>query len=344
MRADEILQAMEQVDDELLERSETEGIRRKRRNRWRKWAAAAAGLALLLMTGILWNTGNVPDSERDSDNSGDNRQNPLAQMTEDTEQLSGEQQENGQAQDYATVAALLASAGDQEGVENEALKIARIDLEDQTAIYEGVYFSDSEALQESLGEPLPQESGEDWYLVAGHTDKQYLIHREESGNYTLWEFAYFDSTSYSYGDVLTGIYGLEDPADVEKIIVGPSRINNTDEGETLQEEIGVREISDPQEIAALYDIWASMSCYGGERWDLINNGAEDVDYQGAGEGGLEAVRQGRCLTVVTAKGEEIHRLKYTGISHMFYEYSGVAYEPLAEEAAAQVEAVLGIER
>lgn len=350
MRADEILRAMEYVDDEMLEKSEAAGVQPTRRFRWKRGCVLAAGLAIFLLLGVLWNAGYLGGAGGSSPGNGDGLQEPLAYQpggVGGTENISGEEEtENAfyekDAQDHVTVSALLASAGDQEGIVTQALKIARIETGGYTAIYEGIPFTDSAALEDSKGIQLSGEDDQSWYLIAGHEDKQYLIHQEEDGSYSLWEFAYFDSSSYPYADVLTRIYGLEDAADVAKIIVRPSNVNNTDAGKALQEEIGTQEISDPQEIASLYETWASMTCYGSNHWELIDNGSYDVDYQGEGEGGLDAIRQGRYLTIVTVRGEEIDRLKYTGISHMFYEYSGVAYDRLDEAAAAQVEAVLGI--
>lgn len=326
MRADEILRAMEYVDDEMLERSEAAGVQSFRRFRWKRWGVLAAGLALFVLLGVLWNAGYLRGAGDSVPGKSDGSQGPLAY----------------QPQNYVTMSTLLASAGDQTGIVNEALKIARIEIGDYTAIYEGIPFTDSAALENSKGIQLSGENGQGWYLIAGHVDKQYLIHQEEDGSYSLWEFAYFTCSAYSYADVLSQIYGLKDAADVAKIIVCPSNVNNTDEGKAVQEEMGTWEISDPQEIAALYEVWNSMTCYGSGRWDLIDTGSYDADYQGEGEGGLDAVRQGRYLTIVTTRGEEIDRLKYTGISHMFYEYSGVAYDRLDEDKAARVEAVLGI--
>lgn len=58
----------------------------------------------------------------------------------------------------------------------------------------------------------------------------------------------------------------------------------------------------------------------------------------------EAVRLGRSLTLVTDYGNEIDGLKYTAVSDMFYEYSGIAYNRLTAETADRVCRILHIEK
>ena len=57
---------------------------------------------------------------------------------------------------------------------------------------------------------------------------------------------------------------------------------------------------------------------------------------------VESVRQGRYLTFNLRNKSAIDGLKYTGISGMFYEYSGIAYNRLNDADKGTVEGIIGI--
>lgn len=56
----------------------------------------------------------------------------------------------------------------------------------------------------------------------------------------------------------------------------------------------------------------------------------------------DAVRLGRYLALTTIHGNVIDGLKYTAVSDVFYEFSGIAYDSLTQEQAAAVREALGI--
>ncbi len=113
-------------------------------------------------------------------------------------------------------------------------------------------------------------------------------------------------------------------------------MDGSDQGKALQQEIGEKTIEDRKEIEALYQVVASMTCLGSNRWDLVGLGGDEPQQM------LQAVQKGRYLTLVTVEEDEIDKLKYTGITGRFYQYSGVAYDVLEEKDREMVEETLGI--
>ena len=105
-------------------------------------------------------------------------------------------------------------------------------------------------------------------------------------------------------------------------------MDNTDAGKAAQAAIGTNTITDKKDIETIYQILSSLTCLGENRWDLIDYGDAEAETDGQSSSS-EAVWLGRSLTLTTGFGNEIDGLKYTAVSDMFYEYSGIAYEPLS---------------
>ena len=210
--------------------------------------------------------------------------------------------------------------------------------------YDGVYVKQpdagSDVLARSMGTAVPKTTG--WFAVSGHTDLQYLI-RNDGGAFSLWKFKCFDSEKYPYSDVLELVYGLNAADNIEAIEVCPSAMDNTDAGKAAQAAIGTTTITDKTDIGAVYQILSSLICFGEGRWDLIDCGNAEADAGGQSPSS-EAVWLGRSLMLVTDFGNEIDGLKYTAVSNMFYEYSGIAYEPLSAEQSSKLCGLLGIKQ
>ena len=208
---------------------------------------------------------------------------------------------------------------------------------------------------------------EDWYLPANTSELRYLIHEEEDGSYTLWEFSNFvvyneerleelkhnveqgelthlaefidrDYSPYSYGEVLETIYGITSAEDIRSVTVNPATMDNTDKGKKLQKQIGTHAVWKQEELEAFYQALSSSVCYGSDNWELI-----DLGDNGGEDGLLNSVRLCRYLTIELSNGATIDTLKYSAAGGQFYEYSGIAYEPLDTETAAAMNRMFQIE-
>lgn len=220
-----------------------------------------------------------------------------------------------------------------------AQELAFVPVGQYRGVYEKEASAESSVLAQSAGADIPDAQG--WSYVRGHSDMQYLI-RREGEEYSLWKFLCFDAEEYPYNDVLTMVYHIDSAEHISGIRIDPAAMDNTDAGKRIQEEIGSRTVTGRDSIGAFYQILSGMTCYGQNRWDRIDYGNVEADTEGR-SGSHEAVRLGRYLTIITDYGNEIDGLKYTAVSHMFYEFSGIAYEPLSEEDALTVDGILGVE-
>lgn len=133
------------------------------------------------------------------------------------------------------------------------------------------------------------------------------------------------------------IYNVHSVEDITKIIVSPANMDNSDEGLAIQDKIGTSIVTDEKAIEIIYNVLSGLTCYGGDNWEMIGLGDDTPSSM------LNQVRAGRYLTIVTSQGMEIDTLKYTGISGMFYEYGGIAYNTLTAEEKTEVEKILDIE-
>lgn len=319
MKRENISDALNLLDDEMIRH--TEMIRGRanhsKKTGRQKWVAAAACLCLVFVMGVFLSRGF---------------QNP-SQMSHTPENLPSAEPDK-----FVSISSLLAEHGAE--TEEMAEETATVPVEQYQGIYEKTASVESDILSESLGAAV--SGTEEWYAVLGHTDLQYLI-REDGNAYSLWKFKCFDSEEYSYGGVLKLVYGIESAEKITEIQVNPATMDNTDAGRNLQEEIGTRTVTDRGEIGTVYQILSSLICYGENHWDMIDYGNVEAAADDEPSSG-EAVRLGRYLTLITSYGNEIDGLKYTAVSDMFYEFSGIAYEKLTEEQADSVCRILGIER
>ncbi len=217
---------------------------------------------------------------------------------------------------------------------NDTLIVSEIvAVGEYSAIYHKVESQESSELSEMVGSKV--EETQNWYKISGHQDMKYLIFDNEA-DYSLWKFDSFQCESYQYNDVLRMIYNINSSADIVEVIVAPATMDNTDEGKELQDEIGTLTITDRDSIEEIYEVLSGMTCYGNGRWDMIDFGDDSPSCM------LMQVRKGRYLTLVTSQGVELDALKYTGVSGMFYEYGGIAYNVLASNEKAIIEEILDI--
>lgn len=270
MKKEDLLKAMSEIDSDLLKSSEY----KKNKNGWIKWAAIAAGLVLVLFAvanmEISPNQSGGQKAERRS--SQENSQlaslDKEAQKGQETDSITEDGINSGEEAEYVDINGILAKAKDPEAIYSESLELTMLERDGLTCVYEHVTEINSDTLAECLGTQLDESN---WYYLAGHSEMQYLIKKKDA-TCELWKFAYCENEEYSYGDILKKMYGIHSYADIAKIIVDPSTINNTDEGKKLQEQIGTKEITEESQIRGFYEILSSCICYGDNNWDMIGLG------------------------------------------------------------------------
>ena len=337
------------IDDKYIQ--EALAAKKRKKTAWFKWGAVAACLCLFCVSAIavpnllitipnVYKSGPIPDNGPTSMPDGeqsqiaDDGQAPLAEG-ERTPIAEGEQAARDQ-EVFVPITSLLASRNN--GMENLAAAFGKVSIGEYTGVYESVPSVESAVLSQNRGSSV--SGTEEWYYVSGHTDMQYLI-RNANEEYSLWKFSCFNNEEYPYRDVLELVYKIDSADAISEIIVSPARMDNTDGGKAIQEKIGTLKIRDREEIDTIYQILSSLTCYGSNHWDMIDYGDAEASAD-AKKSSHQAVLLGRYLSIVTEYGNEIDGLKYTAVSDMFYEFSGIAYNRLSKEQAESVNEILRI--
>lgn len=317
MKKEELFETIENIDEKYIEIADTYKTKQKH-FAWIKLVTTAA--CLFIIVGVLYPVPKMFVSKNIGEGA------PVADV--DTSQMSTDvDKDDGES--YVALDTLLASA---DNTNNECQKICTVQISQYKAIYEAVPSVSSKQLKKSIGKVA--DSQENAYYVSGHKDLQYVI-REENGEYSLWKFMYFDNKEYLFKDVLSLIYAINSADDITEIVSEPADMDNTEAGVTLQKRIGTLSITETKSIDVIYKILTSLTCYGADNWDKIDYGASD-------DGMLDSVKMGRYLTINSKNGCNLDRIKYTAISGMFYEYSGVAYNKLSDKDKYLIDQVLEI--
>lgn len=330
MNKEQLFWAIGDVDEELLARAE-----RNPRNRLRWFGAAACIISFLVIGSQIL----LPDQSQKTSETRLARNEPasLASISSTAPAILADEsqtvtEESSADRAYTDTDSLLTYPDS----EKERLEMAFIRLNNRNAEYELVSSIPSNQLKEYIGEELSDNRG--WYLLSGHEEHQYLIRHKKKNSYSLWEFNSFEDKSYPYKEVLEEIYGIQSAEDITKILVMPADMDNTDAGIALQKKIGTIIIDNPEDLTTIYNALSSLTCLGTGQWEhigLLDDSPHSM---------LNAVRKSRYLTIVTDQGNRhINRIKYTGISHMFYEYRGIAYKALKKKEAGEIEKIMKIE-
>ncbi len=326
MISNKLNQAFDYVEDEYLDIVEEEKVSKKSRKSLQKWGGLAASIGLVIVSAFVISKltrPSLPESREEM---------ALEEISENNEEANQEIVQDIMPEDsYAELSDLLVSPG----ISTESLYYTSIYIEDYQAVYTKESAVSSEELEKSIGSNV--DGLEDTFYLSGHNDLQYVIKRDENNVYELWKFESFEGDEYPYSDVLELIYGVSSEDDIVSVISMPANMDNTDEGIRAQEEIGRLEITNRDDISELYQVISNMTCYGNDNWDMIDYGASDT-------GMVEGIRKGRYLIIELANGNIIDGLKYTGISGMFYEFSGIAYNKLDDASKENVERILEIDK
>ena len=312
------------IEDKYIEEAQT--AKRRKKSVWLKWGAAAACVCGICISVIavtnIFNGVPAPDNERIA--TPDVWQSPIPDNEETTEEQ----------ETFVPVTSLLVSGN---YATEQLAVLGKIPIGKYTGVYEKVPSVESAVLSENRGNSI--SGAEEWYYISGHTDMQYLI-RNENEEYSLWKFSCFENGEYPYCDVLELVYQMDSADVISEIKVKPATMDNTDEGKAIQKQIGTLKITDREEIDTIYQILSSLTCYGSDHWEMIDYGDNEGSSDEASS--HQAVLLGRYLSIVTDYGNEIDGLKYTAVSNMFYEFTGIAYSRLTTEQAESMSDILGI--
>lgn len=323
MKKEDLYKAIGDIDESIIEKSET--YIAKKIN-VRKWAAMAAAVIITvgvgaLFTGINNNSLNNKDDGIKSSSTDKNTDDIRTEIMNDYENNS-----KNDLDEYIDVNELIA----ENDYEENALRLTKVKINDYNALYGGVNIVSEKKVAESIGEKI--ENSTDIYRLLGHKDMQYIIKKNDD-EVSLWKFESFECNEYPYNDVLKYIYNINSHDDIETITATAGEMDNTDEGKRMREQIGTLTITDKLCIEQFYNIISKMTCYGSDNWDRIDYGANDA-------GMTDAVKNSRYLSVMCRGGVNIDSLKYTKVSGMFYEYSGIAYKKLSDKNRKIIEDIL----
>ena len=217
-----------------------------------------------------------------------------------------------------------------------AAVMTRLPVAGRTAWYEQVRIS-GRSLERYRGELYQETGASAWYLPEDAGNLKYLIRREDDGSLTLWRFTSFavgENGTYTYGDVLSLIYGVDSADEIVSITTSPLKANQTPEGKKIQQEVGTRTVTDREEIAAFYGIAEDVVCFGPDGENPADDGRFSYSFSTDASDKLtsgESTYGTRCLSLALADGTVLDSWKYSALSGSFFEYGGLFTEPLADD-------------
>jgi hypothetical protein len=223
-----------------------------------------------------------------------------------------------------------------------------IPVDGWTAQYEQMNISGNK-LEHYVGNEYLKEDSVTWYLPEGVDNLKYLIQKDADGSLTLWVFTSFETDeneTYTYGDVLSVIYGVESAEDIVSITAAPSNADSTDLGQQIQKEVGTHTYSDREDIAAFYDIAEKVVCFGADSESVADENRFTYSFSTDSEDKLtsgESTYATRSITVTLKNGTTIDSWQYDALSGSFFEYGGVFTQPLPDESVYTLNRIFGIE-
>jgi len=235
-------------------------------------------------------------------------------------------------------------------------------------------------LEAFLGQLFLDDGEKVWYRVKDMKELKYLISRDRDGELKLWEFHSFvvldgllarlraveaseqeladaedairqrwldaDLTPYTYGEVYRMVFAVESAEDLAYIVASPSTANNQPLGLEIQKQVGTHRFNDREVISRFYDATANVVCFGRSNQvgfrDYRYSYSFSTDAANKLDSGEETWAT-RYLRVVLPSGTSIDRWKYSALSGSFYEFDGIATEPLPEETVSMLNEIFGIE-
>lgn len=227
------------------------------------------------------------------------------------------------------------------------MTMTTIPVGEQTACYQQIDIN-GKKLEEFVGTEYLKTGSIVWYIPEGVDNLKYLICKEADDTLTLWMFTSFETTegeTYTYGDVLTIIYGVDSAEDIVSITTSPIKSNNTAFGKEIQKEVGTKTYTDLGDISLFYTIVNNIVCYGVGDDNPADNtrftysfSTDETDKLTSGESTYGT----RCISIEFANGTILDSWKYSALSGSFFEYGGIFTEPLEESDVYALNELFGI--
>ena len=233
------------------------------------------------------------------------------------------------------------------GAFDTTMTMTTIPIDDQIACYQQIDI-DGEKLEKIVGTEYLKTGALVWYLPEGTDNLKYLICKDADNALTLWMFTSFEMSegeTYTYGDVLTIIYGVHGEADIVSITTSPIRSNNTVLGKEIQNEVGTKTYTDLDDISLFYNIANEIICYGVCNDNPADNTRFTYSFSTNENDKLtsgESTYGTRCISIEFADGTILDSWKYSALSGSFFEYGGIFTEPLEESDVYELNELFGI--
>ena len=235
-----------------------------------------------------------------------------------------------------------------EGSFDTTMTMTTIPIDGQIACYQQIEIN-GKKLEEFVGIEYLKSGSLVWYIPEGAGNLKYLIRKEADNTLTLWMFTSFETSegaTYTYGDVLTIIYGVHGAEDIVSITTSPIKSNNTAFGKEIQKEVGTITYTDLEDIALFYNIANQIICYGVCNDNPADNtrftysfSTDENDKLTSGESTYGT----RCISIEFTDGTILDSWNYSALSGSFFEYGGIFTEPLEESDVYELNELFGIE-
>lgn len=305
MRGHEMLETIEYLNSGYIEAAAEKP--KPKKTGWRKWAAMAACLCLVLVGVNLLK--EPPPSDFLS---------MLATIGGGTVNTTGG------------------------GTVNSTLKTTSVNIDGKLAWYIQVSLFDSSQLEQYVGKKYLAEDARTLYYPTGLSNLKYLIQKDSDGALSLLYFSHLRTDGdqiLTYGDILSVIYGVDSPDDIVSITTSPTKASNTDEGMAAQKKVGTHTYTSREDIEAFYEVFWDVGYYfsaNGHKGD-----SNRFTYSFSADS-CKTTYGTRCIKIQFADGSTHNSWMYNALSGSFYEYGGPFSYPLSDEDVFVLNDIFGI--
>lgn len=363
-KAKKLFNSMTNISDDIIEEAQISKAHKKSHD-WVKWGAVAACICIIVAGTVVYLSKTFTGINNPAE-SGSSQEQLLAAI-----QQSDTFIETAEIETYVPVEGRLAC-------------YTQIYIGKAAVIVSPESPDSTERLAPFVGEEYAQHEDQIWYRVSNMDELKYLISKDETGILRLWKFKGFfvldsylkvmqdcgatqeemeeyqhglqikypdtDFSSYTYGEVYSIIYHVENAAEIAGIISSPSKANNTAAGKAIQEKVGTHTYENQDIISVFYDCTADVICRGTsvDNWESIYSDLDKYTYSFSTDAedkltSGEETWATRYLTITLQSGTTIDSWKYQALNGQFYEFGGISTEPLDENKVYALNEIFGIE-